>query len=113
MTDAAYIGPWCDRCGDAFDGPERDCPRPAPGRPYNECGRGGHMFRLGADPGPLPKTVPCMTCGRAIILPPGESGADGYPCDVCASRGSRRVQAEWRADRAGATAKRRKGEPAP
>lgn len=27
------LGPWCDRCGDAFDGPERDCPRPAPGRP--------------------------------------------------------------------------------
>lgn len=39
-------GPWCDRCGDAFDGPERDCPTPAPGRPYVDCGRGGHMFRL-------------------------------------------------------------------
>lgn len=44
--DRTPAGPWCSRCGDAFDGPERDCPNPAPGRPYCECGRGGHMFDL-------------------------------------------------------------------
>jgi hypothetical protein len=43
-------GPWCENCGDAFTGPERDCPKPAKGRPYKECGRGGHMFRLEHDP---------------------------------------------------------------
>ncbi len=37
-------GPWCSRCGDAFEGPERPCPNPASGRPYVDCGRGGHMF---------------------------------------------------------------------
>lgn len=46
------VGPWCERCGDAFDAPERPCPRPAPGRPYYECGRGGHMFRLEVEPSP-------------------------------------------------------------
>lgn len=45
-----YLGPWCESCGDAFDGPERTCPRPAPGREYVDCGRGGHMFRLEAEP---------------------------------------------------------------
>ncbi len=34
----------CSNCGDAFDGPVRDCPNPSPGRPLIECGRGGHMF---------------------------------------------------------------------
>jgi hypothetical protein len=43
-------GPWCENCGDAFTGPKRDCPKPAKGRPYKECGRGGHMFRLEHDP---------------------------------------------------------------
>lgn len=42
--DRRPTGPWCSRCGDAFDGPERDCPNPAPGRPYVDCGRGGHIF---------------------------------------------------------------------
>jgi hypothetical protein len=45
-----FIGPWCDRCGDAFDGPERQCPKPAPGRPYVDCGRGGHMFGMEREP---------------------------------------------------------------
>lgn len=44
------LGPWCERCGDAFDGPERACPRPAPGRPYVDSGRGGHMFGLTVEP---------------------------------------------------------------
>lgn len=44
------LRPWCENCGDAFDGPERDCPHPSPGRPYKECGRGGHMFRLQTAP---------------------------------------------------------------
>lgn len=35
----------CENCGDAFDAPERPCPRPSPGIPYVHCGRGGHMFR--------------------------------------------------------------------
>jgi len=34
----------CSNCGDTADGPERDCPKPSPGRPYVDCGRGGHMF---------------------------------------------------------------------
>jgi len=38
----------CSNCGDAFDGPERDCPKPAPGRPFVDCGRGGHMFNVAA-----------------------------------------------------------------
>ena len=42
--DRRPTGPWCSRCGDAFDGPVRDCPMPAPGRPFVDCGRGGHMF---------------------------------------------------------------------
>lgn len=42
--DRSSNGPWCVRCGDAFEAPERDCPNPAPGRPYVDCGRGGHMF---------------------------------------------------------------------
>lgn len=50
LLAALRLGPWCDRCGDAFDGPERPCPRPAPGRPYYDCGRGGHMFRLETEP---------------------------------------------------------------
>lgn len=45
-----FIGPWCENCGDAFDGPERTCPRPSPGEPYKHCGRGGHMFRLTVEP---------------------------------------------------------------
>lgn len=39
-------GPWCNRCGDAFEGPERQCPDPKMGRPLVDCGRGGHMFVL-------------------------------------------------------------------
>lgn len=39
--------PQCSNCGDPFDGPERDCPNPSPGRPYVDCGRGGHMFDAG------------------------------------------------------------------
>lgn len=56
MTDLTYHDPgdedrtpgppWCSRCGDAFDDPERPCPNPAPGREYVECGRGGHMFDM-------------------------------------------------------------------
>lgn len=44
--DRSPNGPWCSRCGDAFDDIERQCPNPAPGRPYYDCGcgRGGHMF---------------------------------------------------------------------
>lgn len=34
----------CRNCGDSFTAPERPCPKPSPGRPYKECGRGGHMF---------------------------------------------------------------------
>lgn len=45
-----FVGPWCERCGDAFDGPERPCPHPHPGEPYVDCGRGGHMFRLTTEP---------------------------------------------------------------
>ena len=42
--DRRPTGPRCSRCGDAFDGPVRDCPKPAPGRPFVDCGRGGHML---------------------------------------------------------------------
>jgi hypothetical protein len=36
--------PICANCGDRFDDKERPCPRPSPGTPYVNCGRGGHMF---------------------------------------------------------------------
>lgn len=39
----------CRNCGDRFDGPVRDCPNPSPGKPYVDCGRGGHWFE---DPPP-------------------------------------------------------------
>jgi len=42
-------GPKCRACGDAFDGPERDCPDHIVGRPYVDCGRGGHMFDAPGD----------------------------------------------------------------
>jgi hypothetical protein len=42
--DRSPDGPWCSVCGDAFEGPERDCPNPKSGWPYVDCGRGGHMF---------------------------------------------------------------------
>ncbi len=52
-SDPQYIewrlpvqGPWCYRCGDAFFDPERPCPNPKLGKPYVDCGRGGHMFTL-------------------------------------------------------------------
>jgi hypothetical protein len=64
---AGASGPWCENCGDAFTGPERDCPKPAPGRPYKECGRGGHMFRLERDPAKGPVAV-----HAASDLPPPE-----------------------------------------
>lgn len=41
----------CRNCGDSFTAPERSCPSPSPGRPYKECGRGGHMF-LPVEPEP-------------------------------------------------------------
>lgn len=34
----------CRNCGDAFEWPERPCPKPSPGVPYVDCGRGGHVF---------------------------------------------------------------------
>lgn len=43
-TMPAYAPLTCRNCGDSFTAPERDCPKPSPGRPYQECGRGGHMF---------------------------------------------------------------------
>jgi hypothetical protein len=63
-------GPWCENCGDAFDGPERDCPQPAPGEPLKQCGRGGHMFRLERPP--------------VVVLTPGSTwtGPDGTVYDV-------------------------------
>lgn len=42
--DRRPVGPWCSRCGDAFDEPLRDCPNPALGKPFVDCGVGGHMF---------------------------------------------------------------------
>lgn len=36
--------PRCRTCDDTPSSPERPCPRPSPGRPYVDCGRGGHMF---------------------------------------------------------------------
>jgi hypothetical protein len=57
VAETSPAGPWCENCGDAFTGPERDCPQPAPGRPYKECGRGGHMFKLEHDPAKGPKSA--------------------------------------------------------
>ena len=34
----------CINCGDLFDAPERDCPKPSGTRPLVDCGRGGHHF---------------------------------------------------------------------
>lgn len=34
----------CRNCGDSYAAPERPCPKPAPGVPFVDCGRGGHMF---------------------------------------------------------------------
>jgi hypothetical protein len=42
----------CRNCGDRFDGPERDCPNPSPGKPYVDCGRGGHWFEEPEDDEP-------------------------------------------------------------
>jgi len=43
-------GPKCRACGDSFDGPERDCPNTIiGGRPYIDCGRGGHVFDAPGD----------------------------------------------------------------
>lgn len=41
-------GPKCRTCGDAFDGPERECPSPS-GKPYYDAGRGGHVFDAPGD----------------------------------------------------------------
>lgn len=38
---------FCLNCGDRFGAPERDCQNPSPGKPYVDCGRGGHMFTKG------------------------------------------------------------------
>lgn len=45
-----FLGPWCSKCGQAFDAPSLPCPTPHPGTPYIDCGRGGHMFVEDADP---------------------------------------------------------------
>lgn len=44
-TDRGFQGwgPKCTACGDAFDAPERPCPKPK-GREYVDSGRGGHVF---------------------------------------------------------------------
>jgi hypothetical protein len=62
-----FAGPWCENCGDAFTGPERDCPKPAAGRPYKECGRGGHMFRLEHDPAQPAPTSDARTPEERIV----------------------------------------------
>ncbi len=41
-------GPKCRACGDSDD-TERDCPQPAPGVPFVDCGRGGHYFDAPGD----------------------------------------------------------------
>jgi hypothetical protein len=70
QAGGTLIGPWCENCGDAFDGPERPCPQPAPGEPLKQCGRGGHMFRLDRPP--------------VVVLTPGSTwtGPDGTVYDV-------------------------------
>jgi hypothetical protein len=35
---------FCSNCGDSVDSPARPCPKPSPGVPLVDCGRGGHMF---------------------------------------------------------------------
>ena len=42
-------GPKCRSCGDAFDEPERDCPKPNGTDPLVDCGRGGHSFDAPGD----------------------------------------------------------------
>lgn len=42
-------GPKCSTCGDSIDDPERECPSPSNGKPYVDCGRGGHMFTAPGD----------------------------------------------------------------
>jgi thymidylate synthase (FAD) len=42
-------GPKCRTCGDAFDAPERPCPKPTPGRELVDVGRGGHVFDAPGD----------------------------------------------------------------
>jgi hypothetical protein len=46
----------CRNCGDLFTAPKRPCPKPSPGRPLYECGRGGHMF-FPAEPPPPPEPM--------------------------------------------------------
>ena len=41
--------PKCRTCGDSFEAPERPCPKPSPGRPYVDTGRGGHVFDVTGD----------------------------------------------------------------
>jgi hypothetical protein len=64
---------WCANCGDARSAPERDCPNPSPGEPYKDCGRGGHMFTLTADPkapDPIPAPeVHCILKSTDVKLP--------------------------------------------
>lgn len=56
MTEAVVR---CRNCGVSFDAPEAPCPRPSPGRPLVDCGRGGHWFEElpAAEYGPAPVTL--------------------------------------------------------
>ncbi len=53
-TDKGFQG-WgfkCRTCGDSFEGPDatdRDCPKPTPGKPLVDVGRGGHVFDVQGD----------------------------------------------------------------
>lgn len=72
--DRSPDGPWCVRCGDALGAPERDCPNPAPGQPYVDCGRGGHMFSARKPPG-FHLVVP------GVMLVPSRSSACAHDWD--------------------------------
>jgi thymidylate synthase (FAD) len=50
-TNKGFLGwgPKCRTCGDLFDGEQRPCPNPSPGRELVDTGRGGHVFDAPGD----------------------------------------------------------------
>jgi hypothetical protein len=82
----------CHNCGVDFDAPEGPCPKPSPGVPYADCGRGGHWFveRPAEEFVFMPATPPArrdFADGSAVVpsVVPGYWRAllpDGQPCRV-------------------------------